>query len=88
MQVSPVTKCHLRQAQRLDSSLTEAKGCSARKCERMSAKQQSKANNNCASDVLKAASKEKIVAAFKKFDKNGDGVIDWEEFQQVRIHSF
>ena len=34
--------------------------------------------------ILKAASKEKIVAAFKKFDKNGDGVIDWEEFQQVR----
>ena len=34
---------------------------------------------------MKAASKEKIVAAFKKFDKNGDGVIDWEEFKQVRI---
>ena len=32
---------------------------------------------------MKAASKEKIVAAFKKFDKNGDGVIDWDEFQQV-----
>ena len=38
--------------------------------------------------LFQAASKEKIVAAFKKFDKNGDGVIDWEEFQQVRIHSF
>ena len=36
---------------------------------------------------LKAASKEKVVAAFKKFDKNGDGVIDWEEFQQVRIET-
>ena len=35
--------------------------------------------------IPKAASKEKIVAAFQKFDKNGDGVIDWEEFQQVRI---
>ena len=58
--------------------------------------------------ILKAASKEKIVSAFKKFDRNGDGVywmkdvkyslnksilsitgvIDWEEFQQVRIRSF
>lgn len=24
------------------------------------------------------------MAAFRKFDKNGDGVIDWDEFQQVR----
>lgn len=32
---------------------------------------------------VQAASQEKIAAAFRKFDKNGDGVIDWDEFQQV-----
>ena len=32
---------------------------------------------------MQAASQKKVVAAFRKFDKNGDGVIDWEEFKQV-----
>ena len=35
-----------------------------------------------------AASQEKIAAAFRKFDKNGDGVIDWDEFQQVSSRNF
>ena len=40
--------------------------------------------DNKSPDKYQGASQEKIVSAFRKFDKNGDGVIDWEEFQQVR----
>ena len=25
------------------------------------------------------------MSAFRKFDQNGDGVIDWDEFQQVEM---
>ena len=32
---------------------------------------------------VQAATKEMVEAAFRKFDRNGDGVLDWEEFQQV-----
>ena len=38
--------------------------------------------------ITQAASQEKIAAAFRKFDKNGDGVIDWDEFQQVSSRNF
>ena len=35
--------------------------------------------------MVQVATREKIEAAFKKFDLNEDGFIDWEEFQQVAI---
>ena len=32
---------------------------------------------------IKPATMEMVEIAFRKFDRNGDGVLDWEEFQQV-----
>ena len=34
---------------------------------------------------VQAATKEMVEVAFRKFDRNGDGVLDWEEFQQVGL---
>ena len=30
---------------------------------------------------------DRVEAAFKRFDTDGDGYIDWEEFKQVRFGS-
>ena len=31
---------------------------------------------------------DRVESAFRRFDTDGDGFIDWEEFKQVRIEEF
>ena len=77
-----------KELKRKSSVYVEEEGSSSRVscllcCMRFSDRNSREKKNLTPACEVQAASKEMVEEAFRKFDKNGDGVIDWEEFQQV-----
>ena len=77
-----------KELKRKSSVYVEEEGSSSRVssllcCMRLSDRNSREKKNLTPACEVQAASKEMVEEAFRKFDKNGDGVIDWEEFQQV-----
>ena len=80
-----------KELKRKSSVYVEEEGSSSRVgsllcCIRFNDRNRREKKNLTPAREVQAASKEMVEEAFRKFDKNGDGVIDWEEFQQVLTH--